>query len=140
MVNQHAVNVLLVEDSEDDAFFFRWALRKCDVPTNLVHVTDGAAALQRLRQIMSGAERTPDIVFLDLKIPSFSGFEILEWLKQQPGPQRLNVVILSGSEHAGDMARAKSLGAERYFVKPISCELLNAALQEVAPRESSQPA
>lgn len=117
-------NILLVEDSEDDAFFFRWTLQKSGVSHQLTHVADGAAALDYLRAVQGGAKPRPDVVFLDLKLPSYSGFEILEWIRQQSWPKALSVVVLSGSEHATDVSRAQSLGAAGYCVKPISAEQL----------------
>jgi len=132
MSTLHTVQILLVEDSEDDAFFFRWTLRKCSVPTELVHVIDGAAALQHLQAVLAGTQPRPDIVFLDLKVPSFSGFDILEWLRQHAVTPPLNVVVLSGSEHASDMARAEALGAAAYFVKPITVEQMQARLTDAA--------
>ena len=130
------VQIFLVEDSEDDAFFFRWTLRKCSVPTNLVHVLDGAAAIQHLQAVFAGTQPRPDIVFLDLKVPSFSGFEVLEWLRQSAAATPLRVVVLSGSEHATDISRAAALGAEAYFVKPITVEQMQARLSQSMPASS----
>ena len=122
--------VLLAEDSEDDAFFFRWSLKKCGIICDLVHATDGAHA----RRILEGCahpdgrrnEKCPDLVFLDLKMPALTGFEVLEWIRDHPFKPPLDVAVLSGSEHAIDVERANSLGATAYYVKPISAESLKA--------------
>lgn len=120
--------VLLAEDSEDDAFFFRWTLRKCDLDCDLVHAADGVEAVKILQ---SGADaggcRTsacPDLVFLDLKMPAMTGFEVLEWIQQHPVIPPLDVAVLSGSEHTSDVERAKRLGASAYYVKPLSVPYL----------------
>lgn len=116
--------VLLAEDSEDDAFFFRWTLHKCGFDCDLVHASDGAEAVKILQ---SGADdagyRTsscPDLVFLDLKMPAMTGFEVLDWIRQHPVIPPLDVAVLSGSEHTSDVERAKRLGASAYYVKPLS--------------------
>lgn len=122
--------VLLAEDSEDDAFFFRWSLQKCGIKCDLVHATDGAQA----RRILEGCadaegrrkDNCPDLVFLDLKMPALTGFEVLEWIRDHPFTPPLDVAVLSGSEHAIDVERATALGASAYFVKPISAENLRA--------------
>lgn len=137
--------VLLVEDSEDDVFFFRHALKKTGVPCALFHVADGAAALDYFKTAIATpadpAHPWPDFVFLDLKLPTFSGFEILAWLREQPLPRPLEVTILSGSEHASDIARAKALGAAGYLVKPIAAVQLQARIGRAnAPRASSHAA
>ncbi len=117
--------VLLVEDSEDDAFFFRWTLEKCGFPCDVVHAVDGAAAIQHLESAQASG-RNPDLVFLDLKIPTFSGFEVLTWIRDRNFNPPLDVAVLSGSEHASDIQRAHTLGASAYYVKPLSVEQLRA--------------
>lgn len=121
--------VLLVEDSEDDAFFFRWALKKAAVSCELEHIPDGGAALEYLKGVREGRNRRPDVVFLDLKLPTYGGFEILTWLNENPISPPLSVSILSGSEHRADIMRGEALGAAGYFVKPIAVDKLKARLE-----------
>jgi len=119
--------VLLVEDSEDDAFFFRWTLEKCGLPCDVVHAPDGAAAIQHLEAgLAGGTGRSPDLIFLDLKIPTLTGFEVLAWIRDRHFEPPLDVAVLSGSEHASDIQRAHALGASGYYVKPLSVEQLRA--------------
>src|SRR5688572_13988911 len=94
--------VLLVEDSEDDAFFFRWTLDKCGFECDVVHAADGLAAIRHLEAALSGAPdaRRPDLIFLDLKMPNFNGFEVLAWIRDRHIDPPLDVAVLSGSEHA----------------------------------------
>jgi CheY-like chemotaxis protein len=122
--------VLLAEDSEDDAFFFRWSLKKTGLHCHLVHASDGLQAVRILEGCATPHGRRtpqcPDLVFLDLKMPALTGFEVLEWIRAHPFDPPLDVAVLSGSEHATDVARAKALGASAYYVKPISAENLRA--------------
>lgn len=132
--------VLLAEDSEDDAFFFRWTLQKTGLKCDLLHASDGAQALQLLKSCVTAdgrrTDRCPDLVFLDLKMPALTGFEVLEWIQAHPFDPPLDVAVLSGSEHATDVARAKSLGAAAYFVKPISAEHLRARFSAWAEKNA----
>src|SRR5688572_5943868 len=116
--------VFLVEDSEDDAFFFRWTLEKCGFSCDVVHAVDGAAAIRHLESVQAGGTAQPDLIFLDLKIPTFTGFEVLAWIRERHFDPPLDVAVLSGSEHASDIQRAHALGATGYYVKPISVEQL----------------
>lgn len=79
--------VVLVEDSDDDAFFFERTLRKCDIPHTYLRLGDGGAALRYLEKKMAAAANgegtSSTVLFLDLKLPFLSGFEILRglWIK-----------------------------------------------------------
>ena len=133
--------VLLVEDSEDDAFFFRWTLDKCGFACDVVHAIDGAAAIQHLEGVLDGTAPHPDLIFLDLKIPTFTGFEILAWIRDRHFQPPLDVAVLSGSEHASDIQRAHALGASAYYVKPLSVEQLRTRFQNWQSRfDSPDPA
>ena len=60
----------------------------------------------------------PTVVLLDLNMPGRDGFDVLEWIREQPGLRRLRVYVLSASDRAQDIARAYDLGANSYLVKP----------------------
>ena len=66
----------------------------------------------------------PALMLLDLKLPGMSGFEVLLWLRQQPGLKRLPVVVLTSSKENTDINRAYELGANSYLVKPASFDAL----------------
>ena len=118
-------NILLVEDSEDDAFFFRRALKKVAISCDVVHVWDGGAAASYLKE----HQYQPHLVFLDLKIPVLNGFEVLKWVKDQDLKGPLEIVILSGSDDPRDIASAREFGVSDYLVKPVSIEELTQKIQ-----------
>jgi CheY-like chemotaxis protein len=116
--------VFLADDSEDDAFFFERALRKADVGCSLRHAINGKAAVEMLETAAGRPGSVSSLMFLDLKMPVMSGFEVLEWLKKTGFMPSPHVIVLSGSDDQHDRARALSLGAADYLVKPISAEIL----------------
>lgn len=122
----HSPLVLLVEDSDDDAFFFRWTVRRAGIACEITQISDGGEALEHLRNVLTGRAPRPDVIFLDLKLPSATGFDILAWARAQDFDPPLKVVMLSGSELANDLAQAAELGVAAYCIKPIS----QAALRE----------
>jgi CheY-like chemotaxis protein len=114
--------VLLVEDDANDVFLMQRAFRKANV-TNPLHVArDGQEAIDYLNHLGSFADVTenppPTLMLLDLKMPRKNGFEILEWLRQQPGLKRMVAVVMSSSSEMTDINRAYDLGANSYLVKP----------------------
>lgn len=131
-------NLLLVEDSEDDAFFFMRTLRKSAVDCSVHRVGDGAQALDFFRNASTSNPQTfPQVVFLDLKMPLLNGFEVLEWLRNQTFGAQMRVIVLSGSEHQIDKDRATQLGAVDYLVKPVRTSDLERLLREVC-REKAE--
>jgi CheY-like chemotaxis protein len=115
--------VLLVEDDPDDVLLTRRAFAKAHFPTPLHVVSDGQGAIDYLGGEGEYADRgrfpLPLILLLDLKLPRRSGFEVLQWLRGQPGLRRIPVVVLTGSGQSVDVNRAYDLGANSYLVKPV---------------------
>jgi len=130
--------LLLVEDSPDDAFIMRRALKKTGLELPLHVVSDGKAALDYLDGVAEYADREryplPLLVFLDLKLPYLNGFEVLEWIRHHPVVRELNVVILTSSDEERDSKRAQELGVSGYLVKPPRPETLTHTLQAFLER------
>ena len=132
----HSPAILLVEDSDDDAFFFRYELNRACIDCHLTHLADGRACLAYLQAALTAVPEGPSwphAIFLDLKLPEFTGFEILRWIAEHRPDALSSVYVLSGSEQQSDMSRALALGAAEYLVKPISSLQLRERLLRVAP-------
>ena len=123
-----SLTLLLVEDDPNDVLLFRRALSKAGVTTHLRVMENGEAAIAYLSGQGTYADRDlypfPALMLLDLKLPRKSGLEVLQWLRQQPGLNRLPVVILSSSKESVDVARAYDLGVNSYLVKPAAFDSL----------------
>lgn len=120
-VSEH-LNLLLAEDREDDVVLMRQAFNKAGVSSRLQVVEDGAQALAYLKGEDGYADRSvfpfPNVLLLDVNMPRFNGFEVLEWVRQQPWSNQLMVHILTSSSRDADVQRAYDLGANTYVVKP----------------------
>ena len=105
--------ILLVDDS-DDAHF------KAALQT----VNNGEAAIAYLRGegIYGNREKfpLPTVMLLDLNMPKVNGFNVLTWVRTQPGLRRLSMIILTASSRQEDIERAFDLGANSYLVKPAT--------------------
>ena len=99
------------------------AFAKLGVRTCLRFVRDGQEAIDYLLGQGQFANRStypgPSLLLLDLKMPRKNGFEVLEWIRQQPGLRALRVVVLTSSDHIPDVNRAYQLGANSFLVKPV---------------------
>jgi CheY-like chemotaxis protein len=102
----------------------------------LITVPDGQEAISYLagEGIYSDRSQHPEpcLLLLDLKMPKVNGFEVLEWLREQP-PLRDNlpVIVLSSSAQDVDVRRAFELGAHEYLVKASSFERLREMVERI---------
>src|SRR5215469_4869265 len=102
-----AMEILIVEDNEADAYLTLTALRDLRVKINTHVVGDGVAAVQFMKR--EGLHREaprPDIVLLDLNLPKADGHEVLASMKSDPNLRAIPVVVVSGSSAAADLRRA----------------------------------
>src|SRR6266487_5545782 len=128
------VRILVVEDMEDDAAILKRAFLNAGVSTPLDFVNNGEEAGDYLSGAPPFSNREkhplPSLMLLDLKMPRMNGFEVLEWLRLQPGLRRLPVIVFAGSARQDDVARAYELGANSYLVKPVEfTELVRTAVR-----------
>lgn len=118
--------VLFAEDDDNDAFFLERAFKQARIANPLHRVIDGEEAINYLAGHDKYADREkyplPSMMLLDLKMPRKNGFEVLRWLRAQPGLKRLPVVVLTSSKEDPDINRAYELGANTYVVKPVQFE------------------
>src|SRR5580704_12646023 len=118
--------ILLVEDDENDVFFLQRALKQAQIANPLHRVRDGEEAISYLRGEEEFADREkfpmPTLMLLDLKMPRKNGFEVIDWVRAQPGLKRLPIVVLTSSREDPDVNRAYELGANTYLVKPVRFE------------------
>jgi CheY-like chemotaxis protein len=118
--------ILLAEDEEDHVVLIRRAFAKSGLSNPLYVVRDGEEAIAYLKGEGPFASRDeyplPTLLLLDLKMPRKDGFEVLEWIRREPGLKRLQVVVLTSSEDIRDVNRAYDLGANSFLVKPMNMQ------------------
>ena len=78
---------------------------------------------------------TPSIIFLDINMPGVDGFEILSYLSRLPGLNGIPVVIVTSDDQPETAKRARNGGAVEVLIKPMSLEVLEAALSNIQFKE-----
>ncbi len=115
--------ILLAEDDENHVHLIQRAFKQAGLLNPLYIVEDGEQAIAYLKGEGKYANRDeypiPCLLLLDLKMPNKNGFEVLEWLRGQPGLSSLRVVVLTTSERIHDVNRAYQLGANSFLTKPV---------------------
>jgi two-component system, response regulator len=117
-----AVEVLLAEDSPNDAEMTMRALKKGKLANRVVWVKDGVEALDFLFCRGAYAARAagdPKLVLLDLKMPKLDGIEVLRAIRADPATRKIPVVMLTSSAEEKDVVASYELGVNSYIVKPV---------------------
>ena len=122
------MKILVVDDEPDVRALVATALELASPDTLLLEAGDGEEALRVMRA------DPPDLVILDLALPSRDGFSVLEELRRESA---LPVIVLTarGMEH--DKVRGLELGADDYMTKPFSPRELVARIQTVLRRTAT---
>lgn len=122
-VHGKPIEILLVEDSPDDACLTMEALKDGKVSNRVTHVEDGEEALELLRRKdrYAWAPR-PDLILLDLCLPKKSGQEVLAEIKQDPDLRRIPVVIMTTVEDRDVVREVYDKHANCYVNKPVDLD------------------
>jgi DNA-binding response OmpR family regulator len=119
--------VLIVEDEQDIAALIKHTLeRSGEMQASIVAAGDAA-----LRAV---AERTPDLLILDLNLPVLSGTEVCRILRSRPATANLPIIMLTAKTSEADRVAGLDLGADDYVTKPFSLRELGARVRAVLRR------
>jgi len=102
-------NILIIEDDE----FFRGLVGKKLVAEGFSFsaASDGREGIEMAQRIK------PDLIVLDLVLPTVDGFDVLKELKEGPSTSSIPIIILSNLDKKEHIERGLKLGADDYLVK-----------------------
>lgn len=115
--------ILLVDDEERIVNFLKAKLRIAGY--DILVATNGAEALEQFKT------HQPDLVILDLVMPTMDGFEVLKELRSFSS---VPVIILSAKRADVDKIKGLHLGADDYLPKPFNPDELLARIEAVKRR------
>lgn len=112
--------ILLAEDSPQDAELVRMALNEHRVPCTLHVVGDGAKALEMISGLDSDPQKPPfDLCLVDMHLPKHGGEEILKQLRSMEHYALTPMIVMSGI-NAPQVQEAAAKYAALVFQKPSS--------------------
>jgi len=131
----HNIDIILVEDSMEDANLVMRSLKKNNLGNSIIHLKDGSEALDFIFAKGEFAERKvedkPRLMLLDLKMPKVDGLQVLRELKKDVRTKTIPVVIMTSSREDRDLIDSYELGVNSYVVKPVSFENFAQAVAEL---------
>ena len=134
-MDYNEVEILLVEDSIADAEMTIRALKKANLANRLLHLKDGAEALDFLfgrgKYLNGELTNKPKVILLDIKMPRVDGIEVLRQMKSNEITRFIPVVIMTSSAEESDMITSYHLGVNSYVTKPVGFESFAKAISEL---------
>ena len=109
--------VLIVEDESDAAEVAKTAIESRDV--DVFTAFDGLSALDEIPRIR------PDLVLLDVMLPTLDGFELCKRIKNDPETEGILVALFTAADEPFIVERVIGVGADDYLMKPIDSKKLN---------------
>ena len=111
----------LVDDSFEDTFLLRRALRKHAVPADVLVCENGPAFLAHLEAVEAGREEPPALVLMDVNMPLMSGHEVLANMRARPAFAEVPALVMVSDRNARhDIEQAMAVGATDCVVKPAN--------------------
>jgi CheY-like chemotaxis protein len=111
-----ATSVLVVDDEPQVVWVLQFSLEAEGYRTFAAN--NGVEALSEI------AEHRPNLMVLDIMMPTMDGWAVLEELMKIPRQERPRVVIVSALASLRDRAKAAELGADAYVPKPFNVDEL----------------
>ena len=129
-------HIVLVDDNETTSFLNNRLLGRLGVAEHVSTFSRADEAFERIWGGQTGGSSetvpTPDLVFVDLKMPGVSGFEFLQLYSSLPKDVQDKTVmaVLTTSMHGADTARVAQYPNVEYLTKPLTEEKMRKLLEK----------
>jgi serine phosphatase RsbU (regulator of sigma subunit) len=115
-----SASALVVDDNDENRNLLVRRLERKGL--QVTEAINGRQALELIQQYNF------DLVLLDIMMPVMNGYQVLEALNANAKLRHLPVIVISGIDDLGSVARCIEMGAEDYLFKPFNKTLLNARI------------
>ncbi|MHA1864216.1 MAG: response regulator transcription factor [Candidatus Thorarchaeota archaeon] len=114
--------ILVVDDEELTTQLAQTFLEKYGF--RVIIASDGEAGLE-----LAYAEN-PDLILLDVMLPSMDGFAVCKKLKEDANFKNTPILMFTAKGLSSDIAEGKAVGADEYIVKPFAGKALVATIRK----------
>jgi len=124
---------LLIEDNEQNAYLVKVLLEPHDY--EVVSATNGLRGVELARTI------SPDLILLDIQLPTMDGYEVARLLRTIDSLRRVPIIAVTSYAMMGDREKALEAGCTGYIEKPINPETFVTEIEQfgILPPASEEP-
>jgi len=115
--------ILYVEDNEDNIYMLKMRLERKGY--TILISKDGLEGINKAK------EEKPDLILMDVGLPSMDGYEATKILKQSTETQSIPIIILTAHALSTDVEKAKQAGANEFETKPVNVVNLIAKMEKL---------
>ena len=127
--------LLVIEDAREHAILVRVAARRALPGLDVRVAGDGREGIAYLAGTPPFQDRRshpmPSLIILDLIMPQVDGYQVLEWIRDKRGPDKVPVVVLTSSSDPDAESRSMTLGAVAFYRKPPDLDGLGRVVREI---------
>lgn len=139
----HINRVLLIDDEWEAHDIFYRTLNRDGLLLHFDAAFGGEEGIAYLERCRAGLRPWPSIVFIDIKMPGATGFDVLRWASQKQVLGNAVFVMLSSSNEPRDVVKAFQLGVHHYVSKnsppAVLRDLIQSASRFARPEPSDSP-
>ena len=124
--------LVLIDDNPIDHYIMRTMLHNNEACKQATYTYDGSMILEFIEEHRSATDSLPDVIFLDLTMPDFSGWEFLDrFEKLKDGlKKQIELYVMTSSVRDSDKERSSRYGCVSSFIsKPLSKQTLTSIFQ-----------
>jgi CheY-like chemotaxis protein len=126
------LNILLAEDNIHDVNFILSALSQSKFNSKVEVVNDGSNCIDYLNKTGVYINvTTPDLIILDINMPSVDGIEVLKIIKYDAQFKTIPIIVFTSSNEKSDINDAYNNYANSYVVKPMDPKLYSGIVREI---------
>jgi CheY-like chemotaxis protein len=122
--------VVIVDDDAEDTEFLTLAASRHFATENILSVNDPTRLIDFLREL----SKTPDLIFIDNKMPKLTGTELLRRIKEVEQLKPVPVIVLSGTLAKSEQQELFDAGASEVLMKAFSMTELYTLVDGVIER------
>jgi len=118
---------LYVEDDETSRRVLAFIMTRIMGIANFVSFEDSDNFLERLR----GLPQIPRVIFLDIRVRPYNGYEMLKLIRQEPRYQPVPVVAITATVMSSDVEQLREAGFDGLIGKPIRQQMFPELLNKI---------